>query len=237
MKTHADTPLARLALAARPRRPWLRITASPWWTRVLLAAGARLRPPTEITSPPASPPRHTADPTSENLNEATTPATPSGRFRPHADLRLAFLPTEPLAGANLASANLTGAILTGAILTGANLAAANLTGANLAAANLAHAFLADANLTGATLIDANLAGATLIDANLTSADLAGAYLTGADLSGAKLVGVMWSERTQWPAGFASVMRERSERTADGLYRVRGSGSSDADLSAPLVPVS
>ncbi len=33
--------LTRLAAAARPRRPWLSITASPWWTRVLLAAGAQ----------------------------------------------------------------------------------------------------------------------------------------------------------------------------------------------------
>jgi hypothetical protein len=42
VKTQPDSTLDRLALAARPARPWLRITASPWWTRVLLAAGAHL---------------------------------------------------------------------------------------------------------------------------------------------------------------------------------------------------
>ena len=31
----------RLAVAARPRRPWLRVRASPFWAQVLLAAGAR----------------------------------------------------------------------------------------------------------------------------------------------------------------------------------------------------
>jgi hypothetical protein len=33
--------LGRLARAARPRQPLITITASPWWTRVLLAAGAQ----------------------------------------------------------------------------------------------------------------------------------------------------------------------------------------------------
>jgi cell division inhibitor SepF len=36
-----DKTLGRLARAARPGPPLLRITASPWWTRVLLAAGAQ----------------------------------------------------------------------------------------------------------------------------------------------------------------------------------------------------
>jgi hypothetical protein len=30
------------ARATRPAHPWLRVHASPWWTRVLLAAGANL---------------------------------------------------------------------------------------------------------------------------------------------------------------------------------------------------
>lgn len=44
MKTRPDTFLGRLATAARPSRPWLRIHASNWWTRVFLVGGARRRP-------------------------------------------------------------------------------------------------------------------------------------------------------------------------------------------------
>ncbi|MFE2470294.1 pentapeptide repeat-containing protein [Streptomyces mirabilis] len=43
MKTHPDTSLGRLVVATRLPRPWLRIQASNWWTRVLLAGGARHR--------------------------------------------------------------------------------------------------------------------------------------------------------------------------------------------------
>jgi hypothetical protein len=41
VKTCPDTLLGRLALASRPSRPWLRVRASGWWGRVLLAAGAQ----------------------------------------------------------------------------------------------------------------------------------------------------------------------------------------------------
>lgn len=37
----ADSRLGRLIAATRPTRPWLRLTVSPWWARVLTAAGAR----------------------------------------------------------------------------------------------------------------------------------------------------------------------------------------------------
>src|SRR5881394_3389845 len=56
MKVSADSLLGRLALAARPRRPWLRVTVSPWWARVLIAAGAQPAPDMIVTYPPDQPP-------------------------------------------------------------------------------------------------------------------------------------------------------------------------------------
>ncbi|WP_158289918.1 hypothetical protein [Micromonospora sp. S4605] len=41
---HADSLLGRLAEAARPTSPWWRLTVSPWWANVLVAAGARRAP-------------------------------------------------------------------------------------------------------------------------------------------------------------------------------------------------
>ena len=37
----ADTRIGRLVAAARPARTWLHLTVSPWWARVLIAAGAQ----------------------------------------------------------------------------------------------------------------------------------------------------------------------------------------------------
>src|ERR1035441_4853908 len=44
MVPKADSALGRIASAARPGRPLFRITASPWWARVLIAAGAQEAP-------------------------------------------------------------------------------------------------------------------------------------------------------------------------------------------------
>ncbi len=54
---HAESLLGRLAAAARPERPWWRITVSPWWARTLIAAGARPAPAVDAaTSTPHQPP-------------------------------------------------------------------------------------------------------------------------------------------------------------------------------------
>ena len=36
--------VGRIAAAARPGRPWLRITAPPWLARILIAAGTQPAP-------------------------------------------------------------------------------------------------------------------------------------------------------------------------------------------------
>jgi hypothetical protein len=50
MKATANDLLGRLATAARPRRPWLRLTVPPWIARTLLAAGAQPERPGEVPS-------------------------------------------------------------------------------------------------------------------------------------------------------------------------------------------
>lgn len=67
------------------------------------------------------------------------------------------------------------------------------------------------------LSNAKLMGADLTRADLTDADLTSADLTAATLSGATL--------------------RQVNLTRDGLFCVRGSGSSGAEASAPRIPVS
>lgn len=132
----SDGFLACLTRAARPACPWLRIaTNSPWWTRVLLAAGAqRWQLPKDFV----------------------------GRADFHAGLlEQADLTNADLAHAYLAHASLTRAELTGAILTGANLTRAILVGAILTRANLNGAMLTGEELTGANLTGVDLTGANL----------------------------------------------------------------------------
>ncbi|WP_415925795.1 pentapeptide repeat-containing protein [Streptomyces scabiei] len=112
VKTRPDTLVGRLALAARPTRPWLRIRASNWWTRVLLAGGAQL---TSLDS---------ANFTDANLTAANLTST---------NLTAANLTSVELADAELTDANLTRADLTGASLANAELADADLTDAELGA--------------------------------------------------------------------------------------------------------
>lgn len=45
-----DSFLHRVALAARPGSPLLRVTASPWWARVLIAAGAQRATPSNAAT-------------------------------------------------------------------------------------------------------------------------------------------------------------------------------------------
>lgn len=148
MPTLLDSLLGRLARAARPRHPWLRVTVSPWWAQVLIAAGARPAPVDAIAF-----------------------AHPAPTIGPRAHL-IGIM----LIDVDLTDVDLTGANLTGANLTRADLARADLTGANLTDAYLSGANLTDAILTNANLNGANLRRAVLIRANLTGTDLSGAYL-------------------------------------------------------------
>jgi DNA-binding CsgD family transcriptional regulator len=43
----ADSAVGRILLAARPRRPLVRVSVSPWWAKVLMAAGAQASPPVD----------------------------------------------------------------------------------------------------------------------------------------------------------------------------------------------
>src|SRR4051812_38396815 len=113
----ADSLLGRLVLAARPMRPWLRVTVSPWWASVLIAAGARPAPTDSMAV--AFPSRRTA----RNVG-------------PGQDLSDADLRGADLRGADLRGADLRGADLRGADLRGADLLDADLTGAKLTHAKL-----------------------------------------------------------------------------------------------------
>ena len=121
--------------------------------------------------------------------------------------------------------------LTGADLTGAHLTRAHLTRANLTRANLTRANLTSADLTRALITGTNLRGARLF-----RADLGGADLRAADLGGADLTGVLWSDKTHWPEAVAKAMRARSEELRPGVWRVVGSGSADAEVDKPRMPV-
>ena len=118
-----------------------------------------------------------------------------------ANLRKKDMEEEDLRGADLSVAYLTKANLSWADLKGANLKRAYLMRANLKGADLSVASLTKANLTRANLTRADLRRANLIEANLTGADLTGANLTEANLTEANLAGVIYSDDTQWPAGF------------------------------------
>ncbi|MGW1722342.1 pentapeptide repeat-containing protein [Streptomyces sp. NPDC002306] len=137
-------PTYRLVLAARPLRPWLRIRASQWWRRVLIAAGAQQAAWSQN--------QHGADLRGANLHGA--------------NLAGANLHGANLAGANLYDANLAGANLRSADLAGADLTIADLRDAHLVSANLHGAHIIDAELSGADLSDTNLSGAELSGANL-----------------------------------------------------------------------
>ncbi|WP_308012337.1 pentapeptide repeat-containing protein [Actinacidiphila acidipaludis] len=219
VKTHADTPLGRAALAARTGRPWLRVQTSDWWSRVLVAAGAQLRddepaPPAATTGPVnPEPPRvplrtgakgpllreDVADLVARGARGGLRGADLRGAVMVGANLRVTDLETVNLSnadlrnaaliGANLTDATLTGTILTGATLSGANLTRANLTGARMIGATVTRANLTGAVLTGATMTRATLTRATLTGADLRNARLTGADLRKADLTGADLTGV------------------------------------------------
>ncbi|WP_052425267.1 pentapeptide repeat-containing protein [Streptomyces fulvoviolaceus] len=214
MKTHPDTPLGRLALAAHPSRPWLHIQASPWWRRVLLAAGAR--------------------------QASWAGRALRGADLYQANLIRADLTGTCLADADLDGADLSGAFRDAADLSGAHLDGVDLTRARLTNARLSEANLGGADLVEAILYGADLTGANLTGADLCRADMIGTYLTcvnldGADLSGAYLVNVTWSEQAVWPDELAVQMRARSVPLGRGKWRVEGSGNSGADVEVPLVP--
>jgi uncharacterized protein YjbI with pentapeptide repeats len=166
--------------------------------------------------------------------------------------------TDDLRKADLSHSNLSGAVLSGANMHHARLRGADLRGANLTKANLTGADLRGANLTEANLIGADLRGASMLLARLTRADLRGADLRGADLRYASLIGlrdwaampvdlreaaltdilngVLWSDTTRWPWGTANTMRQLSEELRPGEWRVVGSGSANAEVDTPQVPV-
>jgi len=49
LQAPADSLLGRLALVAQPGRPWLRVTVSARWARILIAAGAKAAPTVDTT--------------------------------------------------------------------------------------------------------------------------------------------------------------------------------------------
>ncbi|MEU5869784.1 pentapeptide repeat-containing protein [Nonomuraea sp. NPDC047529] len=200
-----DTLLGRLARAVRPRRPWLRVTVSPWWARVLIAGGARPAPansmavtfPSRTIAPDAEPGQDLNDTelgeevlSSEDLLEerlhAFEVASERGAELLFAALREKGLTNEDLGSVDLRGASLSGADLRSADLTDEDLTGADLRGANLRGADLIDATLIDVDFSGADLIGADLRGATLSGAILVGADLRGADLSRADLTGANL---------------------------------------------------
>lgn len=92
-------------------------------------------------------------------------------------------------------------------------------------------------MTGARLRGADLTDARLTSVRLRGADLTDARLGCADLTDANLTEVLWSGRTLWPEGMASLIQNRSEELRPGLWRVVGAGGSvDVETEDPLVPV-
>jgi uncharacterized protein YjbI with pentapeptide repeats len=137
-------------------------------------------------------------------------ARPPSQY-PGASLAGLSLPDANLWGYEFPGADLVGADLTGAILTGADFTGATMAGADLTFARLQYARFVDADLSGATLARTDLSSADMRGADLSRADLShsyaaaadlrGADLTGAVLDGTRLLGIVWDERTSWPAGF------------------------------------
>ena len=220
MKVSADSFAARVAAAARPVRPWLHIGTSRRVARFLVAAGARPGP--ELLR-------------IEDLEVA------EHRRSAHVDQTIDYLAADYLAELNQRRLDLRGKDLSGKDLSGADLYGRDLRGvvmrdANLTGANLGNADLNSADLNRADLRRARLRGALLGGARLGGADLTGADLTGAHLSDADLTAVLWSDTTQWPTGVAEDLRARSDEVQPGVWRVAGSGSANADVDTPLVPV-
>jgi hypothetical protein len=61
-----------------------------------------------------------------------------------------------------------------------------------------------------------------------------ADLTDADLTRAALAGARWDGRTEWPAGTAELMRERSDVLSDGSFQVRrGAGNDRSEAGVPV----
>jgi hypothetical protein len=116
------------------------------------------------------------------------------------DLRIAYLVSSHLAGADLLYTNLKEANLEQADLRGANLRQSNLAGALLSGSQLDGAFLQNADLSGADLRGADLTGADLT-ADPSAKVPRGTNLTGANLSGANLADICYYASTQWPEGF------------------------------------
>ena len=245
MKVSADSFAARVAAAARPVRPWLHISTSRRVARFLVAAGARPGPELlRIEDLEVAEHRRSAhvDQTIDYLAADYLAELNQRRL----DLRGKDLSGKDLSGADLYGRDLRGVVMRDANLTGANLGNANLKGADLAFANLTTARLAGANLGNADLNSADLnradlrrarlRGALLGGARLGGADLTGADLTGAHLSDADLTAVLWSDTTQWSTGVAEDLRARSDEVQPGVWRVAGSGSANADVDTPLVPV-
>lgn len=147
MKTRADTLLGRITLAMRPRRPWLTVRASDWWTRVLVAVGAQLRPAQAATPHPSQAPRPA------RADHARRPAQPG--------LVMGYpgQPGHPQPGPSQQPQTGPGSV----VLPPSDLRGANLTGANLIGAHLTDADLTDANLSEATIFGTTLDGATWTD--------------------------------------------------------------------------
>ncbi|MFJ3673383.1 pentapeptide repeat-containing protein [Streptomyces sp. NPDC090106] len=210
------------------------------------AHAARLRGLLYLACPDASPEgiENTAEAIADSADSLPqTAVPPAAQLYPNtsqqgtlnlsrADLNRADLSGANLSGADLSGADLFGADLHGADLSGAYLRGAYLIGTDLSGANLNGAHLNRAHLNGANLSGANLSGAHLSGANLSDADL-----HDTDLSDAMIVGTVWSVHTAWPVGVAEEMRERSVPIGGGRWQVQGSGTSGAEMSVPLVPVS
>ncbi|MFJ6722220.1 pentapeptide repeat-containing protein [Streptomyces sp. NPDC091259] len=148
MKTRPDTLLGRLAGAVRPTRPWLRVRASDWWTRVLLAGGAR--------NPVSDAGLRDAKPWDASLARIPPDGTVTdGAVR-------ASLRAGAFRGADLRGADLRGRVLRTADLRGADLRGANLSGVDLSNAYMIGADLRGADLRGTSLVGADLRGAELV---------------------------------------------------------------------------
>ncbi|RCV57563.1 regulator [Marinitenerispora sediminis] len=77
----ADSPLGRLVTAARPARPWLHLSVSSWWARVLIAAGAQPVPTDAMTA------TFTPEHASEEATDVATDPVPCGVSSPTVNAR------------------------------------------------------------------------------------------------------------------------------------------------------
>src|SRR3984957_19473409 len=125
MRALPDSLLGKVIRAVRPVRPvrpWLRVTVSPWWARVLLAAGAQPGVEYVLTG----------------LGEEDLPKNLTGaRFDLVSKKLIEFFPGDGLMlcmgwnSMNLRNEELRGMDLRGANLRGMDLCKANLSGMNL----------------------------------------------------------------------------------------------------------